>query len=47
MSSAAATAIGTTSNPSVRAWSAYSSGRLPIRTFTPESRRFSATVRPR
>ena len=46
-SSAAAAAIGTTSKPSARACSAYSSSRLPMRTFAPESRRLSAAVRPR
>src|SRR5439155_4794738 len=46
-SSTAAAAIDTTSKPSVRACAAYSSSRLPIRTLTPESRRFRAAVRPR
>ena len=44
---AAAVASGTTSKPSARARSAYSSSRLPTRTLTPESRRFSAALRPR
>ena len=46
-SAVAATASEATSNPSSRARSAYSSSRLPIRIFTPESRRLRAAVRPR
>ena len=47
MSSAAARAMGATSNPSARARAAYSSSRLPIWTLTPESRRLRAALRPR